>query len=159
MLLSRETHRPALALPGGRKGLERCDMGIAIVGTLVVPRLPGLSSNRPPQHMQNLVSLIPAVEQSRGRLPYLRRRVIPQLRGHDPVHEQVKARVDRAIRAVEFPDARFQRLLELGMLGAYHDRPHVLVSEVLKPELQLSHHSRIGNELMTCPLVLVRRPA
>lgn len=129
-------------------------MSVAVVRAIIVPRLPNLGSNRPPKHVQSLMTLIPGLEQSPGRLPHLRRRVLPQLRRDDPVHDQMETRVDGTARAVELPDARLQRLLEFGMLGPDHHCAQVLVSEVFKPQLELRHHGGIGNELLTCPLIL-----
>jgi len=110
-------------------------VGVAIVGTLVVPCLPDLFCNRPSEHVQDLVPLISRVEQPSGHFPHLRRRVIPQLGRHYPVHDQMEARVHWTVWAVNLSDAGPYGLLELWVLVADHNSPHVLVGEVLEAQL------------------------
>ena len=120
-------------------------------------RSPDLLADGASEHVQDLVPVVARVAQPHCGVPHLWWRVVPQLGGDDLVHREVQTRVHRPIATLDLAAAFFQRLLELGMLAADHDRPHVRIGELLDLQIQRGKRIRIGDEAPSIVLITSMR--
>jgi hypothetical protein len=78
----------AFALTGAGERVQRGEVTLAVIRALVVQGAPDLVHDGTGEHVQDLVSFIAGLEQSRRGVPNFWRGVVPQLRGDDLVHRQ-----------------------------------------------------------------------
>ncbi len=97
------------------------------------------------------------IEQSGRRLPYLRRRVVPQLLGNDLMHRQVQPRIDRAVAEIDLLEALLKRTLEFGVLSTDRHRTDIWIDEILDAHAQGGEHLRIRDEALAIKIVAAAR--
>jgi hypothetical protein len=141
--------RRALPLPGAGERSQRGEVSVAVISTLVVYCRPDLVGGGSAEHVQNLMSLVSRVEQTHCRLPYLGRRVVPQLSCDDLVHCEVQPRIDRAPTEVDLAASLSQHLIELGMLVADHERAHLRITKFPFTEAKLGKDVGVSDETPT----------
>src|SRR6266566_5720520 len=110
-------------------------MQCAVVGSLLLQGAPNLLGYRPAEHVEDLVPLVARAEEARGRLPHLRRVVLPQLRRDYLMYRNVKADTDRLASHLDLAAPFAERLHELGMLMTDHQRPRVRIRQVIERQL------------------------
>ena len=140
----------AFPLPRGGEGLQRGNVKVAIVRTFLVQRPPNLLRDRRGEHVQDLVAVVARLEQPCRRCPHLRRVVVPQLRGHDLVHREMQAGIDRLAFNLNISATFSQRAVEFRVLVTNHERAHVGISQISDRQIKLRKRSGLGDEPESC---------